>query len=347
MIISITFRDFSRSFDICAPDISFASGDNCSPIFWTTCLYSSNDKSVPPITLTNAPCAFLMSTSSSGLFNALSTASIARSFESDSPIPISDTPPFAIIALMSAKSRFTSPDDVTNSVIPFTAFVRISSATLKAVGSGKSGARSKSLSLGITINVSTIPSILSNPSIAFSIRFAPSTVNGNVTTPITKAPCFFAISATTGAAPVPVPPPSPHVTKTRSEPWSFFLISCCCSFAASAPILGFDPAPKPFDISRPIRIFWSAFAYNKSCASVLIAMISPPLIPISRILEVVFPPPPPTPITFIRAVCFFKISSNSRSISEFALCCEIDCECISGMSSFNISSIENLGQTSF
>jgi len=260
VIITITLIDFSMSFDILAPEISFASGESCSPIFCTTCLYSSNARSGPPIMFTSAPFAFFMSTSRSGLFRALSTASIARSDESDSPIPIRETPPFAITAFMSAKSRFTRPEDVTSSVIPLTAFVRISSATLNAVGKGKSGARSRSLSFGITISVSTIPSILSRPSIAFSIRFAPSTVNGNVTTPITRAPCFFAISAMTGAAPVPVPPPSPQVMKTRSEFWSLFLMSCCCSFAASAPILGFEPAPRPFEISRPIRIFWSAFA---------------------------------------------------------------------------------------
>ena len=255
VITTITFIDFSISFDIWAPEISFASGESCSPIFWTTSLYSSKERSVPPITFTRAPDAFFMSTSRSGLFSAFSTASSALLFESDSPIPISETPPFAMIALMSAKSKFTNPEDVTSSVIPFTAFVRISSATLKAVGKGKSGARSRSLSFGITISVSTIPSILSKPSIAFSIRFAPSTVKGRVTTPITKAPCFFAISATTGAAPVPVPPPSPQVTKTRSEFASFFFMSWACSFAASCPILGFDPAPRPFEISRPIRIF--------------------------------------------------------------------------------------------
>ncbi len=253
-------------------------------------------------------------------------------------MPISETPPFAMIALMSAKSRLTSPEDVTNSVIPLTAFVRISSATLNAVGRGRSGARSRSLSFGITISVSTIPSILSSPSIAFSIRFAPSTVKGRVTTPITRDPCFFAISATTGAAPVPVPPPSPHVTKIKSELESFFLMSCACSFAASAPIRGFDPAPRPFEISRPIRIFWSAFAYRRSCASVFIAIISPPLIPISRIRDVVFPPPPPTPMTLILADCFLRICSSSLSISAFVLGCEIDC--ISGISSLSMSSMD-------
>jgi len=52
---------------------------------------------------------------------------------------------------------------------------------------------------------------------------------------------------------------------------------------------------------------------------VFTAIISPPLIPISRIREVVFPPAPPTPITLIRADCFFRISSSSRSISEWGL----------------------------
>ena len=228
VITTITFIAFSMSFEIWAPEISFASGDSCSPIFWTTCLYSSNDKSVPPITFTSAPDAFLMSTSRSGLFSALSTASDARSFESDSPIPIRDTPPFAMIALMSAKSRFTRPEDVTSSVIPLTALVRISSATLNAVGRGRSGARSRSLSFGITISVSTIPSIRSKPSIAFSIRFAPSTVKGRVTTPITSAPCFFAISATTGAAPVPV------LWTTKPSAIKLWLLSTVISYTSSS-----------------------------------------------------------------------------------------------------------------
>lgn len=50
----------------------------------------------------------------------------------------------------------------------------------------------------------------------------------------------------------------------------------------------------------------------------LIAITSPPLIPISRILEMQFPPPPPTPTTFVRADCFDRICSSSRSISAFA-----------------------------
>ena len=47
--------------------------------------------------------------------------------------------------------------------IPFTELVKISSATLNAVCKGKSGANSNNLSLGTTINVSTIDSNFSKP----------------------------------------------------------------------------------------------------------------------------------------------------------------------------------------
>ena len=49
------------------------------------------------------------------------------------------------------------------------------------------------------------------------MRIFPSKLNGFVTTPIVSAPISRAIFATTGAPPVPVPPPSPAVTK----PFSF------------------------------------------------------------------------------------------------------------------------------
>ncbi len=68
-----------------------------------------------------------------------------------------------------------------------------------------------------------------------------------MTTPTVSAPIsFFAISAITGAAPVPVPPPSPAVTKTMSAPFSASLISSRDSAAAPKPTSGFAPAPSPF-----------------------------------------------------------------------------------------------------
>ena len=68
-----------------------------------------------------------------------------------------------------------------------------------------------------------------------------------VTTPTVRAPIScLAISAITGAAPVPVPPPSPAVTKTMSAPRTASLSSSRLSSAASRPTRGSAPAPRPF-----------------------------------------------------------------------------------------------------
>ena len=74
----------------------------------------------------------------------------------------------------------------------------------------------------------------------------PSKSNGRVTTPTVSAPIsLLAISAMTGAAPVPVPPPSPAVTNTMSAPLSASLISSRDSAAAPKPTSGLAPAPRP------------------------------------------------------------------------------------------------------
>ena len=51
---------------------------------------------------------------------------------------------------------------------------------------------------------------------ATSLRRTPSKLNGLVTTPTVSAPRSLAISAMTGAAPEPVPPPMPAVMKIMS-----------------------------------------------------------------------------------------------------------------------------------
>jgi hypothetical protein len=101
------------------------------------------------------------------------------------------------------------------------------------------------LSFGIVISVSTFSFIASNPSIDFHILFCPSKANGFVTTHTVRAPSSFAISATTGAAPVPVPPPRPQVINTISAHSSASLISSRDSSAAFFPVSGSEPAPRP------------------------------------------------------------------------------------------------------
>ena len=86
-----------------------------------------------------------------------------------------------------------------------------------------------------------------DPLLRLARRCEPSKANGRVTTPTVSAPIsFLAISAITGAAPVPVPPPSPAVTNTMSAPLSASLMSSRVSAAAPWPICGLAPAPRPF-----------------------------------------------------------------------------------------------------
>ena len=166
--INIVLIVFSRSSLILAPHIIFASSSSLDDTVSTTFLASSRVISGPPATLIKAPVAPEISTSNKGLFIAFSTDSTALFVVSLSPTPITATPPFDITVFISAKSKLTKPAFVTNSAIPFTALVNISSAILKAVCKGKSGANSNNLSFGITIRVSTMFSIFSKPIIAFS-----------------------------------------------------------------------------------------------------------------------------------------------------------------------------------
>ncbi len=128
-----------------------------------------------------------------------------------------------------------------------------------------------SRSLGMVISVSTRCCSPTMPSSADFCRLAPSKRNGLVTTPMVSAPDCRAISATTGAAPVPVPPPMPAVTKTMSQSWSSLLSSSRDSSAASAPTVGLPPAPRPRVSLRPMCILtWASLLFS-ACRSVLMA----------------------------------------------------------------------------
>src|SRR2546428_147705 len=162
-----------------------------------------------------------------------------------SPSPIIATPPPFMIVLMSLKSRFTRPGFVMTSVIPLIARIRTSSATLNAAFKARRGTSSRSLSFGITTTVSAKLRSFSKPNSAFSARIAPSARNGKVHIAIVRAPASFASCATTGAPPVPVPPPRPHVMKIMSAPCTTERISSAASRADSSPTCGKAPAPNP------------------------------------------------------------------------------------------------------
>ena len=139
-------------------------------------------------------------------------------------------------------------------------------------------------------------------------------MNGRVTTPTVSAPRSFAILATIGAAPVPVPPPIPHVTKIISAPAKASEICCSLSSAALRPTSGIEPAPNPFVNLGPSWILVSALDAFKACVSVLATMNSTPCTPSSIIRFTALLPAPPTPITLIFAPSFM-LESNSNSIS--------------------------------
>src|SRR5436309_10494442 len=147
--------------------------------------------SFPPVTLTRAPVAWLMSTSIRGELIASSIASSERLSRSDSPRPIIATPPPFMIVLMSLKSRFTRPGFVMTSVIPLMPRISTSSATLNAAFKARRGTSSRSLSFGITTTVSAKFRSFSRPYSAFSARMAPSARNGNVQIAIVRAPASF------------------------------------------------------------------------------------------------------------------------------------------------------------
>ena len=75
-----------------------------------------------------------------------------------------------------------------------------------------------------------------------------------MTTPTVRMPASRAISATTGAAPVPVPPPMPAVMNTMSVLSSALAIWLRLSSAALRPTSGLEPAPLPPVSFSPIWI---------------------------------------------------------------------------------------------
>ena len=186
--------------------------------------------------------------------------------------------------------------------MPCTPWSSTSSAILKALTIDVfSFDTVSSRSFGMTMRVSTFSFRRWMPCSACTARRRPSKLNGRVTTPMVRAPMLLATSATTGAPPVPVPPPLPAVMKTMSAPFRISSISSRCSSAACRPTSGSLPAPRPRVSSRPMSSLASASLISSACASVLMAMNSTPLSPASIMRLTALTPPPPMPTTLITA----------------------------------------------
>ena len=193
------------------------------------------------------------------------------------------------------------PGMVIMSEIPWTPWRRTSSAMRKLSKKPASRATASSFSLGMTIMVSTLSSSSSMPRSACCRRRFPSNAKGRVTTATVRMPISLASEAMTGAAPVPVPPPRPAVTKTMSAPSSASIILSESSSAARRPMSGFAPAPRPLVRRTPSCSLTLARESLSACTSVLAVMNSTPSTRAAIIRLTALPPPPPTPMTLMRA----------------------------------------------
>ena len=183
--------------------------------------------------------------------------------------------------------------------------------------------------------VSTQSRSASRPRSACVWRFRPSNLNGLVTTAIVSAPSSLARLAITGAAPVPVPPPSPVVTNTMSAPSSAWMIFSVSSSAACRPTFGSAPAPSPFVSLLPICSLIGAAFCRSACRSVLATMNSTPSRPTWTMRLTALLPPPPMPITLMRAPALpsssrrslrrldSRLSSASRVMLGSAMCASL------------------------
>src|SRR5437667_30565 len=209
-----------------------------------------------------------------------------------------------MMAFTSAKSRLMMPGTVMMSEMPCTAWRRMSSAMRNA--SKKLVPRSTvsiRRSLGITMTVSTAPINSWSACSDCIMRRLPSNRKGFVTTATLSAPNSLASEATTGAAPLPVPPPRPGVMKIMSEPSSASMIFSVSSSAALRPTSGLAPAPSPLVSLAPSCSFMGACDSFSACRSVFAVMNSTPS-SLARIMRLTaLHPPPPTPMTLIFAGC--------------------------------------------
>ena len=102
--------------------------------------------------------------------------------------------------------------------------------------------------------------VTSNGFYKYSIQKA----KGFVTIATVRISSSLATSAIIGAAPVPVPPPIPAVMNSMSVSSKTCLIFSLDSNAASLPLSGSAPAPRPFVALSPRCIFIPAFESSKS-----------------------------------------------------------------------------------
>ncbi len=178
----------------------------------------------------------------------------------------------------------------------------MSSALAKASSKRRLGYISDRRSLLIISRVSTYLRISSAPASALLIFFMPSNRKGMVTMPTVSRPRSRAMRATTGAAPVPVPPPIEAVMNTMSvSSVKRRSMSAALSSAAWKAFSGMFPAPRPLVTVGPMRTLVGTGERRRACWSVFITTNDTHWIFCLNMWLTALLPPPPTPITIIRS----------------------------------------------
>ena len=176
-----------------------------------------------------------------------------------------------------------------------------------------------SLSLGMMISESTRLPSSSMPACATFIRLPPSSLNGRVTTATVRMFMLFAMSAITGAAPVPVPPPMPAVMNSMSAPSIISAMRSRSSIAASRPISGRAPAPSPRVSAVPSCSCAARVERFSACASVFAHRNSTSPSPCAIMCSTALPPHPPMPMTLMTAPSCMGWSMISNMVGSFLL----------------------------
>src|SRR5437764_7665637 len=301
------------------PITTVASSEANSVTSWPTYWNYPIERSMPALTLTRMPCApsRLMS-SSNGDDTAASAAARARPSPLAAPDPIIAMPVSPITVRTSAKSTLMRPGRVMSSAMPCTAPCNTWFAALKASSSVVCGPNTvNSFWLGIVMSESQNLVSSAMPWSATQARLLPSISNGLVTTATVSMPSSRATCATTGAAPVPVPPPMPAVMNSMSQPSTSSTMRSRSSIAAERPISGSAPAPSPLVMLQPICSAVFTLACLRACESVLIHMNSTPSIPAVTMWATALPPPPPTPITLMTALWLYASINSIMAIAPY------------------------------
>ena len=288
-------------------------------VFWTTSAAfwaSLTVISGPPVTLMRAPVAPAMSTCRSGELIASRTASSARLSLSDSPMPMSATPPPFMIVLRSLKSRFTRPgarDDLGDPA---------DRAREDGVGDLEGGldrqARNELEEAVVRDRDDGVHDLAQPLEAPHRVLLADKPFGGereraDGDRERVPAPGVLRALSDHGGRAGTRPASEPERDEDHVGVPERLLELVLRLLRRLFADLGKRPAPRPRVSRRPRRIFRGEWIASRCWASVLAATISAPASPSSASRLMVLHPPPPQPMTLMFVLSEARTASSSAS----------------------------------